>query len=458
MESAIQESNRVLDRALTGERITVLGAGVSGRASARLAHDLGADVFVSDAREIDAAHRRELEEMGIEVEAGGHSDRALECDRAVVSSGFPPSAEIIARMNDRGIQIVGELDFAARYIGAKMIGVTGSNGKTTTTSLIAFLLKELGCKTAAAGNIGMPIADIVGSDVDFVVAELSSFQLHWAHDARFDCAIVTNLAPDHIDWHGTYDNYVKAKARLIALLKDGAPAIVQMRDVKSLGAYGADVYPLDWDRGDDEDLICLHGGSERTTFRGEELFKFSDTSLLGAHNMENAAMSLAAVSLMGLDANRARAALGRYAPPPHRCALVCEHNGVRYIDDSKGTNIAASSTALSSINGKKVVILGGKGKGEDYSQLLPATNRYAKWAVLIGEEARSIADALSAGGFTQYSFADDMKQAVIEASGHADAGDAVLLSPACTSWDMYKNYGERGDHFAAVVREMIDAK
>ncbi|MDR1482726.1 MAG: UDP-N-acetylmuramoyl-L-alanine--D-glutamate ligase, partial [Synergistaceae bacterium] len=195
--------------------ITVLGGGISGRSIALLAARLGNGVFLSDEGEIGDETRNLLDAHGIGFESGGHTERALDCDAAVVSSGFPPSSRIILRLRERGISVTGELDFAMPHLRARVVGVTGSNGKTTTTSLIGHLLKSLGYNAVTAGNIGSPISDAAGMDFDFIVAELSSFQLHWATSVRLSGAVVTNLAPDHIDWHGSYEDYVKAKASIL---------------------------------------------------------------------------------------------------------------------------------------------------------------------------------------------------------------------------------------------------
>jgi UDP-N-acetylmuramoylalanine--D-glutamate ligase len=448
---------RKLGDELAGKRIAVLGAGVSGVSLARLARDLGADVFLSDAGTISEGARDVLDAIGVPSESGGHSDRVLRCDEVLVGSGFPPSSAIVSRALEKGVSLKGELDFVTPYLRGKLIGVTGSNGKTTTASLTGYLLQSAGRETAVAGNIGSPLADMAGRDREFIVAELSSFQLHWATAIALDGAVVTNLAPDHIDWHGSYENYARAKAKILSFLREGGFGIVQKRDLRALACEGEAMYPLSWDGEDAEKSVVLRGEERCARLSGRELFRFEDTNLLGSHNMENAAMAMAVVCLLGADTAAARRGLASYVPPPHRCALVAVYGGVRYIDDSKGTNIAAAAAAMSSIEGKKVVILGGKGKGEDYAALLDPLRTQARWAVLIGEEADKIASALDDGAYREYSRASGMEEAVRLASERAYDGDAVLLSPACTSWDMYENYGERGDHFVRVVKKMTDA-
>ncbi|MDR1021130.1 MAG: UDP-N-acetylmuramoyl-L-alanine--D-glutamate ligase [Synergistaceae bacterium] len=480
---------------LEGVKTGILGGGVSGTALARLAARMGARVFVSDSRELSRETASILEEIGAEHETG-NSDKILGCDMAVTSSGFPPSAPIIARIRDGGVPLLGELDFVSPCLKGRVIGVTGSNGKTTTTSLLGHLLESLsppGNRVAVVGNIGNPIAEAAGTDYAYIVAELSSFQLHWSKDFALDAAIVTNLAPDHIDWHGSYENYVADKAKILTFVRGVNSSLLFPRaaakaDASSLspemsGLFSTlsclnehtrgfaitraeealalkpegHVLTLAWDvpaskRSDQE--IVLNSSERRAYAFGGDLFRFGDTAMIGRHNMENTAMAMAAVGALGLNISRAREALSSYVPPPHRCALVLSSGGVSYVDDSKGTNIAACVAALSSIEGKKIVILGGRRKGENFGRLAAPLMNFAKHALLIGEASREIATALAGQGYTDFTEAGGMEEAVCRAHGMAIPGDVVLLSPACTSWDSYKNYGERGDHFASLVRRI----
>ncbi|MDR3077107.1 MAG: UDP-N-acetylmuramoyl-L-alanine--D-glutamate ligase [Synergistaceae bacterium] len=436
---------------LRGSKITVLGAGLSGVSIARLARRLGAGVFVSDSSKISDAAVDSLNSNGIRFEQGGHTDRVLDANTIVLGSGFPPHAPILEKLASQGIRPIGELDFVMPYIKGRVVGITGSNGKTTTTSLIGHLINAAGKRCAVAGNIGSPIADFAGEDCEYVSLELSSFQLHWANSARLAGAVVTNLAPDHIDWHGSYENYAAAKARILDFIGTDGFGIVQKRDVVTLKADRAYIRSLSWDEGGQPGGISLSARGKTARMDDAELFSFGETKLLGAHNMENIAMAMAAVRLLGFGIAPARASLSSYEAPPHRCRLVLERGGVRYIDDSKGTNIAASSTAMSSIEGPHIVILGGRGKGEDYSNLIEPLKKYAKRALLIGEAAGEIAAAFGRRGYSDYRDAGNLENAVRIAAGEAVAGDCVLLSPACTSWDAYNNYHERGEHFASLV-------
>ena len=440
---------------MKGLRFTVLGAGTSGAAIARMASRMGAEVFVSDAAKITAETAKSLDSAGIRYEEEGHTEKIFGCDKVIVGSGFPPNAPVLEKLASRGISPIGELDFVMPFVKGRVIGVTGSNGKTTTVTLLGHLLKS-GANCEVAGNIGRPAADIAGTDTDYTVLELSSFQLYWANDVKFAGAVVTNLAPDHIDWHGSYENYARTKAKLVGFVERGGFAIVQKRDREMFETRGVSAGYLTWDSPHAEDDIFLSREKMSAVMNGKELFRFGETRLLGTHNMENAAMAMGVAEMLGLGA-AARASLPSYTAPAHRCSLVLEKNGIRYIDDSKGTNIAASVAAMSAINGPHILILGGRGKGENYGDLAEPLKKYAKYAYLIGEAAEEIGTSIRAGGFADYSVSGDMENAVKEAAAAARPGDSVLLSPACTSWDAYGNYKERGDHFASLVRKYAGA-
>ncbi len=448
-----------------GKMITIVGAGVSGRALASLAAKLGAKTFVSEAKELPEDIKKEFEEAGILYECGGNTERALEADEIVVSSGISPRIPIVAEALKRGTKVTGELDFVNPYLSGIVIGVTGSNGKTTTTSMIGYFLEKLGYTVMTGGNIGNAVAKAAGRDYDFIVLELSSFQLYWAHEFMCDLAVVTNLAPDHIDWHGSYENYVASKANLINCVAPGGAAIYQKRDEDALRIKdGVERFPLSW-REDaphvqgvylDESVRAawINGGGCRMKRR---LFMFDDVKLLGKHNLENAAMASGALSIFNTP-EITPALMGSYVPPKHRCAFAGELHGVTFVDDSKGTNVAASVTAMTSLPGVKIMILGGQGKGEDYAPLAKAVKANARAAVMLGAEKEKIAAALAAAGFENYSFAKDMNEAVRAAQRLAREGETVLLSPACTSWDMYPSYKARGEDFCSIVEEIIEAE
>lgn len=452
-----------MDNHNINKKITILGAGVSGKALAFLAQRLGYRVLISDCKELDAEMRREFELSDIAWEDGGHTPLIYNAEMIVVGSGISPRTPELLEALTKGITVVGELDFVLPHLVGKIIAITGSNGKTTTTSLIGHLLASTGARVAVAGNIGKPLAGIAFEKWDYIVLELSSFQLHWTENLSVDIALVTNIAPDHIDWHGSFEAYVSAKTKLISTVKPEGTAIFQESDRYRFVSLPRKTFGLTWEETLPMKKECLYlreskQCAEIRTDQGETvLFRFDETSLLGKHNMENAAMSLLTVSLCGYatNADSMKDALHSFNAPSHRCQLIADEGGVRYIDDSKGTNVASTVAALSSLSGKKVIILGGKGKGEDYSPLVPVLKKEARWAILMGAEKGALAEALSSGGFIHFTLVDGMDDAVKEANGRALEGDIILLSPACTSWDAYSNYKERGKHFQETVVNLL---
>ncbi len=443
------------------KKISILGAGLSGRALARLACRHDYEVFVSEAGILSPEIRDFFTSMRVAWEEGGNTERLEDADLLVVSSGVHPDVPALRSAREKGVPVSGELDFVLPYLHGTLIGVTGSNGKTTTTSLIGHLLKSAGVDAAVAGNIGEPLADFADRKWDAIVVELSSFQLHWTDMLSVDYAVVTNLAPDHIDWHGSYEAYVRSKVKLAERVKPSGAAVVQLSELGHYANCPGTLYPLAWldTQMTQQAAVSLDEHGKRCTLLTpegtKELFTFDQLRLLGRHNLENVAMAMTIASLYGpFEPARLSEALISFDAPAHRCEYVDTVDDVRFVNDSKGTNVAAAVTALSSLEGTKVVILGGQGKGESYSQLADAVKRYAAWAVLLGAEREKIAAALEEAGFDHIVFVGDMGEAVRTAFGKATSGQTVLLSPACTSWDMYANYKKRGEDFVSAVASL----
>jgi len=451
-------------KVLAGKKLTILGAGVSGKALAALAADLGAKVFVTEKGPVKEKTRRFFLHRGIAFEEKGHTRKALECDALVLSSGIPPSAKPVVEAGKKSIPVIGELDFVADHLKGRIIGVTGSNGKTTTTALTGHILADSGLKTAVAGNIGSPLAECAFGEHDWIVTELSSFQLYWARDFEIDLAVLTNIAPDHLDWHGSFEDYVAAKMKIFTLARRKSSGICQDADAPRVlevsCSRALDILPLRRADGSstikDTDGILLSEENCLLFRKGHPvfLFSFKDVPLVGFHNIENAAMASAAAAMAGAESAGIAKSIAAFKPLPHRCEKVATIDGITYVDDSKGTNVAAASAALDSIQGPIVVILGGKGKGEDYGPLAEALIRNARGAVLIGEEKDRIASSLLAHGYKTFSMATTMEDAVKTARNMALPNTTVLLSPACTSWDMYENYKARGEHFRQIVESL----
>ena len=446
------------------QKVTVIGAGVSGQGLALLAHNLGYEVLVSEKKSITLEAKSLFTENNIAYEEG-HTEKVFDCDMILISSGIPPQSEILLEAQRRGAKLTGELDFVIPHIRTEsLLCVTGSNGKSTVTSLIGHVLNRAGLKAGAGGNLGTSSARFTQEDFDAVVLELSSFQLARAtKNLHAKIAVITNLAPDHIDWHGSYEAYVEAKSHVLTLRDSNGYGIIQDRDYDILRPSGK-IITLSWDEKpghDSEGHIFMSKDKATLTLNGKTstLFTYTDTTLIGSHNLENVAMSLCAVKLLGVDVDgRAKFLLEGFRPLPHRCEDAGTLNGVQYIDDSKGTNVAATITAMKSIPGRKVIILGGQGKGEDYAPLAEAVKSECDYAELIGEEAPKIQQALEREGYTRFRRVNDMEEAVNVSQSSATPGMVVLLSPACTSWDMYKSYKARGEHFCRIVREKIESE
>lgn len=440
----------------------IIGAGVSGQGMALLAHNLGHEVLVSEQKEITPEAKELFAQNNIAYEEGHSESVFTNTDEILISSGISPKSPILQEAESRGVKMIGELDFVLPHIRSKrLVCITGSNGKSTVTSLTGHILSRAGLKAGTGGNLGTSSAKFTQEDFDAVVLELSSFQLARARN-NLGChvAVITNLAPDHLDWHGSYTSYVEAKSRVLSLRSPDGWGIIQDRDADTLNPSGKIITLSHNEKpeheftghifmSDTEALLTLDGKTER-------LFTYNDTTLIGSHNMENVAMSLCSAKLLGISGD-AKYLLDGFKPLPHRCELAGVLDGVTYIDDSKGTNVAASITAMKSIPGRKIIILGGKGKGEDYAPLAEAVKEECDGAVVMGEEQQKIVDALKRSGFNQYAIylASGMEAAVNIAQRFSRPGMVVLLSPACTSWDVYPSYKVRGEHFCSLVRDKI---
>ena len=448
-------------------KISVIGAGVSGQGLALLAKNLGYEVFVSEQKIINDEIKNLFNEKNIKFEEGGNTEKVFEADEILISSGISPESKILVEAEKRGAKLTGELDFVVPHIKTKnLICVTGSNGKSTVTSLTGHILNKAGLKAGAGGNLGTASATFTDEKENFdaVVLELSSFQLARAeNNLGSKISIVTNIAPDHIDWHGGFENYVAAKARVLKLRAPDGWGILQDRDFGILDEYSVfsangNYITLSWQKESENNArghIFMNENSQEAILildgKSEKLFNFSDTTLIGAHNLENVAMCLCAAKLLGVDIHDAKNLLEGFKPLPHRCELAGIIDGVQYIDDSKGTNVDASVTAMKCIKGRKIIILGGQGKGEEYFKLADTVKAECDFALLIGEEAPKIQEALEKADFENFKRVSTMEEAVNEAKKLARPGMVVLLSPACTSWDMYKSYKARGEHFCKIV-------
>ena len=441
--------------------VLVLGLGRSGMAAASLLQRDGAHVVVRDEGETaELAERADrLRQLGVRVELGNHFDAAARFDFAVLSPGIAPERPVVTELRRQKTPVLSELELAYWYCLCPIVAITGTNGKTTTTELVNLMLETAGKRTIAAGNIGNALSNAAeeSAGLDALVVETSSFQLEAIEQFRPNIAIWLNLTPDHIDRHGSMEEYARAKARIFMNQTAEDCAIVSVEILSwlnrigiqpkarliTVSAYGekADLWM------DGQTIWC------RLPECNGILLKMDETNLRGLHNAENILVTFAAGLAMKLPVAAIREALGAYCPQAHRCEVVAVKDGVTFINDSKATNVDAVEKALRSLPGPVVLIAGGRDKGLNFSTIKEVIADKVKLAVLIGETQEEIDRAW--GEVTPCERAGTMGEAVRVAASHARCGDTVLLSPACASFDMFKNYEHRGDEFKKEVLALL---
>ena len=443
---------------------TILGAGRSGLAVARLLSEEGAEVFVSDARpESESFEQIEiLELLGLDYEFGGHTDRSLDAETIVLSPGVPPSIPVLLEAEERGVRITNEIEIASCFCDGTIIGITGTNGKTTTAELIGHICREAGKKAFVAGNVGTPFSTIARqADAEsIVVLELSSFQLERIESFHPHVAVLLNVTPDHMDRYESIEEYGSAKL-WITTNQDESDWLIFNGDDKWLRRIkDMEFKPerlecsirMSVEKGaflDNENLTLRMGKEDNV----EQVISASEIGIRGPHNLVNSMAAALATRVVGVSGRKISEGLRSFRSLPHRLEDVALVNGVRYVNDSKGTNTDALRFALASFEEPIVLIAGGRAKKNDYSELLRPVRERVKVAVLIGEAANEMADAFSELITVLHAEAD-LELAVEKAREVADPGDVVLLSPACASFDMFKNFAERGNTFKEIVRQL----
>jgi UDP-N-acetylmuramoylalanine--D-glutamate ligase len=459
---------------LRGKKVAVIGLGASGRAAARLALQKGGEVYVSDLR-IDAqaaAGGAELRALGADVETGGHDiERLARAELVVVSPGIPPDAPVLAGLRSRGVRWISEPELAVRFFAGPLIAVTGTNGKTTTTLLVAHLLEAAGARAAVGGNVGGGLAPpaselaLLGDAPDWYVLEMSSFQLADTERFRPDIGVVTNLSPDHLDRYGSVEAYYADKARLFLNADSSSRWVLPAGDegVRALAGEAPGMrYHFAAEDGDGVNAFMDAGWlSVRLdpSAESEPLLAAEELPLLGRHNRLNALAAALAARVAGADAASLGRGLRTARPLPHRLEPVVERRGILWVNDSKATNVAATRSALESLVRPVVLLLGGKDKGEDFRLLAPALGKGVRAVLAFGaagpriaRELRELRELEGAAPVTLLS--GGLDEIVREAAARARPGDLVLLSPACSSFDMFENYEDRGRRFAALAREV----
>ena len=443
------------------KRIVVLGAGESGAGAAVLAKKKGFDVFVSDKSNVKDKYKDMMTKYGIEWEEGKHSEeKILNADEVIKSPGIPNNAPIISKIKEMAIPIISEIEFAGRYTNAKMICITGSNGKTTTTSLIYHILKKAGYNVGLAGNIGQSLAyQVAECDYDYYVIELSSFQLDNMYQFRANIAVLMNITPDHLDrYDHKMQNYTDAKFRILQNQTDDDAFVfwnddpVIQRELSKYGIHGH-YYPFAEMPKEGlaafvkETKLCF---MEPVPFNMEQ----EELALSGKHNLYNSMAAGISANIAGVKKDYIREALSDFEGVEHRLEKVCRVNGVEYINDSKATNVNSCWYALQSMKTKTILILGGTDKGNDYNEIAELVRQKCTGLIFLGIDNNKLHRFFDNFGLPIRD-ARSMKECVQHAYQMAKEGETVLLSPCCASFDLFKNYEDRGTQFKQCARHLL---
>jgi len=445
------------------KKIVILGAGESGTGAAILAKEKGFEVFVSDMGEIKAPYRALLDQNGIAWEDGQHTEaRILAADEVIKSPGIPLTAPLIQKLQAQHTPIISEIEFAARYTDAKMICITGSNGKTTTTSLVYDILRRAGLNVGLAGNIGASLAlQVAHENHDYYVIELSSFQLDNMYDFRANIAILLNITPDHLDrYNFEFQNYIDAKFRITQnqtkddafIYWSGDPIID--REIKKM-SLGATLYPF----GQTGNAAYIRGNDLVVEADEPLVMPYKELSLQGKHNQLNAMAASIAAQVLNIKNDIIRESLQQFAGVEHRLQYVATVRGVRFVNDSKATNVNSCWYALEAMTTPTVLILGGKDKGNDYSEIDELVRQKCHTLVFMGLHNEKLREHF--GGLTTNDQrpitiidTDNLHDAITGAFNAAHEGDTVLLSPCCASFDLFTSYEDRGNQFMEAVRRL----
>lgn len=441
-------------------RIVILGAGESGAAAAVLAQKKGFDTFVSDMSLIKDKYKAMLNERGIQWEEGKHTEELiLNADEVIKSPGIPNDAPIILKLKNQGTPIISEIEFAGRYTNAKMICITGSNGKTTTTSLIYHIFKKAGLNVGLAGNIGQSLAyQVAECNYDYYVIELSSFQLDNMYKFHANIAVLMNITPDHLDRYGfEMQNYVDAKFRIIQNQTDDDAFIFWNDDPiiqKELHKYGihGQYFPF---AEKNEEGVAAFTEENKVYFTRPIAFNMEqeELALTGTHNLFNSMAAGISANIAGIRKECIREALNDFKGVEHRLEKVARVKGVDYINDSKATNVNSCWYALQSMKTKTVLILGGKDKGNDYNEIADLVKEKCSGLIFLGLHNEKLHDFFGNFGLPIVDV-QSMPDAVNAAYNMAKKGETVLLSPCCASFDLFKSYEDRGDQFKECVRNL----
>ena len=442
------------------KRIVILGAGESGAGAAVLAKKEGFDVFVSDMSKIADKYKQLMDDHGIEWEEGQHTEeKILSANEIVKSPGIPDKAPMVAKAIAKGIHIISEIEFAGRYTNSKMICITGSNGKTTTTSLIYHIFRQAGYDAGLAGNIGHSLAlQVAESPHEYYIIELSSFQLDNMYDFRANIAILLNITPDHLDRYDfKMQNYVDAKMRITQNQTEQDAFIYWADDPiisKELKKYDIKAVQCPFSALKKNGVIgYMEEGQYKLEYPTPFNMEQESLSLTGRHNIYNSLAAGLAANIAGIKKESIRKALSDFPGVEHRLEKVCEVRGVHYVNDSKATNVDACWYALDSMTTKVVLIVGGKDKGNDYEPLKPLIREKCSALVYLGADNQKLHDNFDAMGIPVRD-THSMKECMAACYELAQPGETVLLSPCCASFDLFKNMEDRGEQFKEIARSL----
>ncbi len=443
------------------KRIVVLGAGESGTGAAVLAQKQGFDVFVSDLSEIKPEYKRMLDSHGICWEEKQHTEaEVLNADEVIKSPGIPDKVPVVRKLREKGVPVISEIEFAGRYTDAKMICITGSNGKTTTTMLIYHILKNAGLNVGLAGNVGQSLAlQVATCSFDYYVVELSSFQLDGMTEFKADIAVLLNITPDHLDRYDyKFQNYIDSKFRIIQnqtekdafIYWENDPVIkaeLAKRDIRST------LYPFALERGEKTRAFVEKEQLVMQVLNSVLRMPVSELALEGTHNTYNSMASGLAASVLDVKKEVIRESLKGFHPVEHRLEYVATVRNVRYVNDSKATNVNSCWYALSSMKTPTVLILGGIDKGNDYAEIEELVHEKVRALIFMGKDNSLLHRFFDKKG-KQIVDVDSMEAAVQAAYELALEGDTVLLSPCCASFDLFKSYEDRGRQFKECVKRL----
>ena len=448
---------------IEGKKVTVIGGARSGLAVARLLKKMGADVFISDMKKPEEIKYvkftpEELNSAGIKYEFGEHSEKVYDCDFMVISPGVPSNAPVVLKAMELGIKVWSEIEVASWFCKAPIIAVTGTNGKTTTTSLIGHIFKTAGFKTIVAGNIGAPFSDFVldADEGSIVVLEVSSFQLDHIENFKPKVAVLLNITPDHLDRYDSFGDYILSKFRIFKNQKEDDFAVYNYDD-EIVQPYVESLNVIKLPFSVRDKLSCggfIEDGYITLNFKNkkERILKMNNLRIRGIHNVYNSLAAALAARAMEVKDEIIRESLQSFEGVEHRLEFVREINGVKFINDSKATNVNSLWYALESFDEPIILIAGGRDKGNDYSKVYDLVKRKVKLIIAIGESKNKIYNEFK--NLTNVIEVDSMEEAVKKAYENSAPGDVVLLSPACASFDMFRDYEHRGEVFKKLVNEL----